>query len=104
MFLTCLGCISITLTDILWVYILLYYILNLGIALCSPTLNSLLAQHAQEQEIGEVMGIGESIGSLCFALFPFIGASIYGLVGAKLYWGVSVLPLLGLWLSMKKMK
>ena len=104
LFLTCLGCISITLTDILWVYILLYYILNLGIALCSPTLNSLLAQHAQEQEIGEVMGIGESIGSLCFALFPFIGASIYGLVGAKLYWGVSVLPLLGLWLSMKKMK
>ena len=99
MFLSFVGFISITLTNTLWIYISLYYILNLGIALCMPTLHALLAQHAQEQEAGQVMGISESIASLSSAIFPIVGAAVYGFIGGKLYWLVSILPLVGLFLS-----
>jgi predicted MFS family arabinose efflux permease len=99
MLLSIFGFISITLTDQLWMYISLYYVLNLGIALCAPTLNALLAKHASPQEAGEVMGIAESIGSMSNAIFPLVGAAIYGAVGSQLYWGVAALPLLGLLLS-----
>ena len=99
MFLSIFGFISITLTDQLWMYILLYYVLNLGIALCAPTLNALLAKNASPKEAGEVMGIAESIASFSNAIFPLVGAAIYGVVGAQLYWGVAVLPLIGLFLS-----
>ena len=102
MLLSVVGFVSITLTETLWVYILLYYILNLGIALCAPTLNSLLALRAAPKETGEVMGISESIGSLSNAIFPLIGAALYGVFGAQLYWGVAILPLLGLMISIKK--
>ena len=64
MLLSVFGFIGITLTDNLWIYIALYYVLNLGIALCAPTLSALLAKHASPKEAGEVMGIAESIGSL----------------------------------------
>ena len=94
-----IGFISITLTDQLWLYIALYYILNLGIALCAPTLNALLAQQSDPKEAGEVMGIAESIGSLSNAIFPIIGAAAYGFLGADLYLWVAVLPLCGLILS-----
>ncbi len=103
MFLSIIGFVSITLTETLWIYILLYYILNLGIALCAPTLNALIAQKASPKEAGEVMGISESIGSLSNAIFPLIGAALYGLYDEKLYWGVAVLPFIGLLLSMKKL-
>ena len=101
MFLSIFGFISITLTDNLWAYILLYYVLNLGIALCAPTLNALVAQQADPKEAGEVMGISESIGSLSNAIFPLIGAALYGIYEAKLYWGVAVLPCIGLLISMR---
>ena len=99
MLLSIFGFIGITLTDNLWIYISLYYVLNLGIALCAPTLSALLAKHAAPKEAGEVMGIAESIGSLSNAIFPLVGAAIYGVIGSQLYWGVAFLPFLGLVLS-----
>ena len=102
MLLSVFGFIGITLTDNLWIYIALYYVLNLGIALCAPTLSALLAKHASPKEAGEVMGIAESIGSLSNVIFPLVGAAIYGMIGAQLYWGVALLPLLGLFISYEK--
>lgn len=99
MLLSVFGFIGITLTDNLWIYIALYYVLNLGIALCAPTLSALLAKYSSPKEAGEVMGIAESIGSLSNVIFPLVGAAIYGMIGAQLYWGVALLPIIGLCIS-----
>lgn len=99
MLLSVFGFVGITLTENLWIYIALYYVLNLGIALCAPTLSALLAKHASPKEAGEVMGIAESIGSLSNVIFPLVGAAIYGEIGSQLYWGVAILPVLGLCIS-----
>lgn len=97
-----IGLISITLTDTLWVYIVLYYFLNLGISLCSPTINSLLAKNAAPTKAGEIMGISNSIASYSHAVVPIIAATLYSLFGSNLYIGMSILPLFGLIFSLKK--
>jgi MFS transporter, DHA1 family, tetracycline resistance protein len=92
--LTTVGLIAITITDVLWAYIILYYFLNLGISLCIPTFNSILAQHAKADEAGEVMGISESIIALFNAIIPVFAATLYGLIGYEIYWLISILPIL----------
>ena len=72
-----IGLVAITLTDNLWLYLPLYYILNLGVSLCMPPFRSLLAKHSRSDEAGEVMGIGESIVSLSNALIPVLAAFFY---------------------------
>ncbi|MDA9262323.1 MFS transporter [bacterium] len=90
-----LGFIAITLTDVLWVYMVLYYILNLGLSLSIPVFNSLISQHADKDKLGELMGISESIQSLSNAIFPVIAAAIYGAINYNIYIGLSLLPLIG---------
>ena len=90
--LSIIGLISITLTDILWLYIILYYTLNLGISLCLPTFNALTAKNAKSQEMGEVMGISDSIISMNNAIIPVIAAGLYGLICANIYYVAAILP------------
>lgn len=90
------GLICITLTDNLWLYIPLYYTLNLGISLCIPCFNGLLAKHSRPEDAGEAMGISISILSLCNAFVPIIATSLYTLYGSNLYLGLVLLPVLGL--------
>ena len=94
--LSTIGLICLTLTDILYLYIGFYYIMNLGLSLCFPTFNGLIAQHANPERQGEIMGISESINSLALALFPVLGAGLYGLIGFNLYYFIALLPLTGL--------
>lgn len=93
------GYFSITLTDIFWLYLCLYYIMNLGISLCIPSFNTIFAKNSAPEKMGEVMGISNSIASLAVAIFPVLGAYIYGIIGYKLYWFISVLPLACLWIA-----
>jgi MFS family permease len=94
--LSIIGLVSITFTDNLYVYILIYYILNLGLSLCFPTFNALIAIHANPKKQGEVMGISESINSLALAVFPVFGALLYTFLGYPVYYIVALLPLTGL--------
>ena len=93
--LMCLGFIVITITDVLWIYMILYYILNLGLSLSIPVFNSLISQHADKDKLGELMGISESIQSLSNAIFPVIAAAIFGAINYNIYLGLSLLPLTG---------
>lgn len=97
-----LGFCAITLTDTLWVYIAFYYILNLGLSLCFPTFNALIAIHADPSKQGEIMGISESINSFAMAAFPVIGASLYSFMGYPMYYLVAILPLLAFLLAMNR--
>jgi len=93
--LSAFGLIAITLTDVLWLYITFYYVMNLGLSLCFPTFNSLIAKHANPERQGEVMGISESINSLALAVFPVLAAGIYGLIGYHVYYFIALLPIIG---------
>lgn len=94
--LSVIGLISITFTNNLYLYILIYYILNLGLSLCFPTFNALIAIHANPTKQGEVMGISESLNSLALAVFPVLGALLYTFMGYPMYYLVALLPLTGL--------
>ena len=105
--LTALGLVLLTLTDVLWIYMILYYILNLGLSLSFPVFNSLISQHADEDKQGEIMGISESIQSISNAIFPVIAAAIYGFIGFSIYFFLALIPLAGGMLTMlliKKLK
>ena len=78
-----------------------YYVLNLGISLVIPTFSALIAQNADPRKMGEVMGIGDSIISICNAIMPVVSATLYGLLGARFYWLMALLPLLALGLSQR---
>ncbi|UKN02044.1 MFS transporter [Paracrocinitomix mangrovi] len=90
------GLFFITLTDNIYAYIAFYYIMNLGISLCFPTINSLISIHADPQKQGEIMGISESLNSLALAIFPVLGATLYMYYGSHIYWAIAALPFIGL--------
>lgn len=90
------GLVSITLTQNLYLYIAFYYVMNLGLSLCFPTFNSLITINADPKKQGEVMGISESIHSFSMALFPVFAAALYGIIGYKLYYFMSILPFIAL--------
>lgn len=93
------GLFAITLTDHLVLFILFYYILNLGLSLCFPTFNALIAINANEKKQGEIMGISESINSFSMAVFPVIAAILYAWIGFHLYHFVAILPFTALLLA-----
>lgn len=97
--LCCIGLFTITLTDNLYLYIALYYVLNLGLSLCFPSFNTILATRSPEPIIGEVMGISNSIASLANTIFPVLATLVYSIIGFKVYWLISLFPLLALWFS-----
>ena len=90
------GLFAITLTDNLWLYVCYYYVFNLGVSLVIPTFFALVAQHANPQDAGETMGIGDAIISLANAIFPIISAALYAVIGAAFFQLIAILPLLAL--------
>lgn len=99
-----LGLIAITMTDVLWLFVIFYYILNLGLSLCFPTFNALIAINANPKKQGEIMGISESINSFCMAIFPVISAGLYGYINYHLYHWITLLPLTALVLAVVSLK
>lgn len=99
-----LGLIAITMTDVLWLFVIFYYILNLGLSLCFPTFNALIAINANPKKQGEIMGISESINSFCMAIFPVISAGLYGYINYHLYHWITLLPLTALVLALVSLK
>jgi MFS family permease len=97
--LCCIGLFTITLTDNLYLYIALYYVLNLGLSLCFPSFNTILATRSPEPIIGEVMGISNSIASLANTIFPVLATLAYSIISFKIYWVITLFPLLALWFS-----
>lgn len=99
-----LGLFSITLTDNIYLFLAFYYVMNLGISLVLPTFNTLIAIHTSIKQKGQVMGISESINSLTLALFPILGASLYGWIGFHIYHFMSVLPFTALLIALFSQK
>ncbi len=102
--LSAIGAVAITLTDNLYLYLGLYYILNLGFSLCYPTFIALVSSHADPEHQGEVMGIYESINALAMTTFPVLAAWAYGNIGSKIYYFMALLPFVALIVAMANKK
>lgn len=89
------GLFTITLTKNLYLFIACYYVMNLGLSLCFPTFNAILAINAPDKSKGEIMGISESINSFSMAVFPVISALAYTYIEKYLFHGAALLPLVG---------
>ena len=90
-----IGFILITQTDSIWVYAGFYYLLNLGIAMCIPTINTILAEHGRAETMGETMGISNGIMSLSYTFVPIVAAYVYGQIGYPIYWASATLAFIG---------
>ncbi|NQY66632.1 MAG: MFS transporter [Flavobacteriales bacterium] len=95
-----IGLFSITMTSNLYYFFAYYYVMNLGLSLCFPTFNALIAIHANNSHKGETLGVSESISSFSLALFPVLSAIIYTIIGEHLFHFVSCLPFVGLILGL----
>lgn len=90
------GLICLTITENFWLYISFYFIMNLGLSLTFPTFNALISAYADPKKQGAVMGISESINSFARAIFPILGAYLYGVMGYSVYYIIAFLPLIAL--------
>ncbi len=86
------GLSALTISTNFIVFVGFYYVLNLGLSLCFPTFNALIAMHANPQMQGEIMGISEGINSLSMAIFPAVSAYLYDVFGFGVYFFISILP------------
>ena len=89
------GFILITQTDSLWVYAGFYYFLNLGIAMCLPSFNTIFAEHAKQENMGETMGVSNGLMSLSNAMVPILATWTYSMIGHQIYWISSMCAFLG---------
>ncbi len=71
------------------------FILNLGVALTFPTLQSVLTKVADERQEGEVQGIDTSIGALFSAVAPIMAGILYAQIGGNTLIALAVLGVLG---------
>ncbi len=99
LFLCIAGLFLITMTKNFWLYVVYYYVLNLGVSLATPTFNALIAQHGRPQDMGEVMGISSSFVSISNAVLPVCATFIYASLGAVFFNLIAILPAVALLLA-----
>ena len=95
-----IGFLAIVLITNIWVYVPVYYFLNLGFSISFPALKSLIAGSAPQQDQGEVMGIDESIVAACGAIAPIVVGYSYNHIGASTFMIFSALAGVSLFLAL----
>lgn len=96
LFLALVGLVLFKIPNQFPVFIGFYYIFNLGLSLCFPNFNSLIALYGDQDKQGETMGVSESLNALAMTIIPLISTMIYSHIGGDLYWFATVLPLAAL--------
>ncbi len=94
-----IGLVAITFGYELVTYLLLYFILNVGLAITMPLFNTIISKNADQDKQGQLMGISTSIGSLCNAIFPSVSGVLYTMIGYNVFYLMAVLPLVGAYLT-----
>jgi DHA1 family tetracycline resistance protein-like MFS transporter len=87
------GIVAMTFTSELWLFIILYYFLNLGLSLSMPTIQALLVNNVADDRQGEISGLDQSIGAFCAAYAPALTGLGYLYWGEKVFWIFAVFAL-----------
>ena len=72
-----IGLLLIRIPTSVWWFLPMAYVLNTGLALIFPTMQSLITKVADERQEGEVQGIDTSINALFSAIAPILGGFLY---------------------------
>ena len=92
---TPIGLLLIRIPDNVWLYLPFAFLMNIGVALTFPTLQSVITKVADERQEGEVQGIDTSIGALFSAFAPIMGGLLYAQMGSNILFVLAVLGALG---------
>jgi DHA1 family tetracycline resistance protein-like MFS transporter len=95
-FLLMFGLVSITTTSSMALYIVFYYILNLGISLSMPSFKSMISNSVDRTKQGEIMGIEESMAAATSALGPMIAGWFYTHIHSQAFILIAGLVLISL--------
>ncbi|MFN4149870.1 MAG: MFS transporter [Candidatus Sericytochromatia bacterium] len=95
-FLLMFGLIAITTTSSMALYIVFYYILNLGISLSMPSFKSMISNSVDRTKQGEIMGIEESMAAATSALGPMIAGWFYTHIHSQAFILIAGLVLISL--------
>jgi MFS family permease len=87
------GIVAMTFTSELWLFIILYYFLNLGLSLSMPTIQALLVNNVADDRQGEISGLDQSIGAFCAAYAPALTGLGYLYWGEKIFWIFAIFAL-----------
>ena len=70
----------------LWIFIVVYYFINLGVSLSFPTIKSLLSKSVSHKRQGEISGLDESIKSMMAVFAPIFAGILYIQIGKITFW------------------
>lgn len=71
------GFLTIGFVEKLWLFVICYYLLNLGLSLSFPLFKSLFLQHASSDAKGSILGFEESLAALVTSIMPLIAGTLY---------------------------
>lgn len=81
-----IGLFLMPLTSELWIYVLFYYLTNLGVSVSLPTIMAILTNQVGPKEQGQITGVTESISAFCLATAPILAGWLYYLLGGFAFW------------------
>jgi len=94
-----IGLLLIRIPTSVWWFLPMAYVLNMGLALIFPTMQSVITKVADERQEGEVQGIDTSITALFSAIAPILGGFLYAELQGGTLIVLAVLGAIGLfWL------
>lgn len=96
-----LGLLLIRIPTSVWWFLPMAYVLNMGLALIFPTIQSLITKVADERQEGEVQGINTSIDALFFAIGPIFSGFLYAQLQGDTLIVLAVLTAIGLLFLLK---
>jgi len=99
-FLMSIGLFLLPVFEAMLLYLLCYYVLNLGLSLGLPTIKSLLTKLSDRKQQGVVMGIDEALIALMGAIAPAIAGALYAQIGGMTFVLIGVFVLIGFFLTM----
>lgn len=99
-----IGLIGTALIGNFWLYVCLYYFLNLGLTFCLSTLKSILSQNVDEKNQGKILGIDEGIKAFFSTFAPVLASWLYFQFGGTAFLIFAGITFVGLFLFPEKKK
>lgn len=90
------GLSTFPIIDNFYLFITIYYFVNLGFSITVPVIKSTLSNQSSEKEQGKIMGLDESFSALMMGIMPIVATYLYGELGSNSFFIWSVLAMLTL--------
>lgn len=83
---------------VIWIVAVMFPI-SLGASVLSPSINSLITQSVNKQDVGSALGVSSSLTSAANAITPLVGGAIFQIFGGTILFlmGGSVMGVIGLY-------